>query len=65
MSLRRLLPALCIGSLVLALIAACLPWSVASVRLTRGVGKALATNYGIALKAEAKPRASPTWTGPA
>lgn len=52
MSLRRLLPALCIGSLVLALIAACLPWSVASARLTRGVGKALATNYGIAMKAE-------------
>ncbi|KQO42358.1 MULTISPECIES: AsmA family protein [unclassified Methylobacterium] len=51
MPLRRLLPAVCIGSLVLALIAACLPWSVASARLTRGVGKSLATGYGIAMTA--------------
>ncbi|GJE17095.1 AsmA family protein [Methylobacterium marchantiae] len=52
MSLRRLLPALCVGTLAIALIGACLPWSVASVRLTRAVGKSLAANYGIAMRTE-------------
>ncbi|WP_019903525.1 AsmA family protein [Methylobacterium sp. 77] len=52
MSLRRLLPALCLGILVLALIGACFPWSVASVRLTRAVGTSLTTQYGIAMKAD-------------
>lgn len=51
MSLRRLLPALCLGTLVLALVAACLPWSVASLRLTRAVGASLAADYGIAMTA--------------
>lgn len=52
MSLRHLLPALGLGALALALLVACLPWSVATPRLARAVGASLADHYGIAMTAD-------------
>ncbi|GJD96478.1 AsmA family protein [Methylobacterium iners] len=52
MSARRLISGIGLGGAALALVAACLPWSVTQPGLADFVGRELAKTYGVAMLAE-------------
>jgi AsmA protein len=52
MSARRLIPVIGLGGAALALVGACLPWSVTRPGLSDFVGRELTKTYGIAMAAE-------------